>query len=289
MEVRPMHSHAELLDRVTFEGTGVDSLPYDTIREVLAAHTVVRIRGLFARDELRAVLAGITAGFSATRDERHDPRDSDAVRRNFQKLQVGANSGVSSRRTLGRFMRMLYNPIFADDIYGMRAHFITLARFRNLLYKLPVDFAVRGTDDGYWTCSRILQYPRGGGFIVPHRDMYAQVAAAEAGFGYYQPLLLLTEKGLDFSEGGAYVDVGDDRLFYEDGCRAGDVVVYDGRSMHGVSDIDPLEPLDLAHFSGRAVALATLFKLLVPGRDDYARMAEKARDWYGAGREKGDA
>jgi hypothetical protein len=31
------------------------------------------------------------------------------------------------------------------------------------------------------------------------------------------------------------VDVGDDRLFYEDDCRAGDVVVYDGRSMHGLA------------------------------------------------------
>lgn len=282
-----MHTPAELLDRVTFEGDDVESLPYDAIRDAVAAHAMVRVRGLFDRDEIRAALAGIAAGFSAARDERHDPADTDAVRRNFQKLQVGANSGVNSRRTLGRFMRMLYNPIFADDIYGMRSHFVTLARFRNLLYKLPVDFAVHGTDDGYWTCSRLLQYPRGGGFIVPHRDMYAQVATAEAGLGYYQPLLLLTEKGVDFTSGGAYVDVGDDRIFYEDGCRAGDVVVYDGRSIHGVGDIDPLEPLDLVHFSGRAVALATLFKLLVPGKDDYARMAERARDRYGAGREDG--
>jgi hypothetical protein len=116
--------------------------------------------------------------------------------------------------------------------------------------------------------------------------MYSQVATAEAGLGYYQPLLLLTEKGQDFTGGGAYVDVGETRLFYEDGCCAGDVVVYDGRSMHGVSDIDPLEPLDLVRFTGRAVALASLFRLLTPGTEDYARMAGKARDWYGAGREE---
>ena len=194
----------------------------------------------------------------------------------FQKLQVGANSGVDSSRTLGRFMRMLYNPIFAEDIYGMRDAFSTLARFRNHLYGLPVDHAVSGTEDGFWTCSRLLQYPRGGGFIVPHRDMYSQLATTEAGLGYFQPLLFLTEKGRDYREGGAYVDVGEERFHYEEFCRTGDVVVYDGRSVHGVADIDPLMDLDLKRFSGRVVALASLFRLLRPGTDDYALMARKA-------------
>ncbi len=260
-------------------------LPYDDIRRTLADHTLVRVRGLFDRDEVRSVFARLAAGFDASNDRKHDPRDTEAIRRNFQKLQIGANSGVNSHRSLGRFVRILYNPIFADDVYGMRAHFVTLARFRNLLYKLPLDHAVHGTDDGYWTCARILQYPRGGGFIVPHRDMYSQVATAEAGLGYFQPLLLLTEKGSDFHEGGAYVDVGDDRIYYEDFCRAGDVVVYDGRSMHGVSDIDPLEPLDLTALSGRAAALVSLFRVLKPGAEEYAEMSRKARDWFGAGRE----
>jgi hypothetical protein len=280
-----MSSLAERLDRASFEGSDVESLPYDDIRAALAAHTIVRVRGLFDRDDIRATLARMATAFDPANDRRHDPRDTDAVRRNFQKLQVGANSGVNSRRTLGRFMRVFYNPIFADDIYGMRAHFVTMARFRNLLYKLPVDFAVHGTDDGFWTCARVQQYPRGGGFMVPHRDMYSQVATAEAGLGYFQPLLLLTEKGTDFQEGGAYVDIGEDRLFYEDACRSGDVVVYDGRTMHGVGDVDPLEPLDLAHLSGRAAGLVSIFRKLEPGADDYARMSRKASEMYGAGRE----
>lgn len=280
-----MSDMADRMARVSFEGRDVETLPYDDIRRALADHTLVRIRGLFDRDEIRSAFASLAAAFDASNDRKHDPRDTEAIRRNFQKLQIGANSGVNSRRSLGRFVRILYNPIFADDVYGMRAHFVTLARFRNLLYKLPIDHAVHGTDDGFWTCSRILHYPRGGGFIVPHRDMYSQVATAEAGLGYFQPLLLLTEKGSDFHEGGAYVDVGDDRIYYEDFCRAGDVVVYDGRSMHGVSDIDPLEPLDLTGLSGRAAALVSLFRVLKPGAEEYGEMSRKARDWFGAGRD----
>jgi hypothetical protein len=278
-----MDAH-ERLAAVTFHATRVDDLPYDDLRAALAAHTIVLVRGLFDRDTLRATLAGIAARFNAGDDQRHDPRDSDAVRRNFQKLQIGANSGVNTRRTLGRFMRVLYNPIFQPDILGMREHFVTLARFRNLLYGLPVDFAVHGTDDGFWTCARIMQYPRGGGFMVPHRDMYSQVATAGAGFGYFQPLLMLTEKGTDYHDGGAYIDIGEDRIYFEDACRTGDVVVYDGRTMHGVGDVDPMEPLDLQHFTGRAVAAVSLFKLLQPGGDDYARMAGQAREMFGAGK-----
>lgn len=271
------------LDEVTFTGSDVQSLPFDSIRSTLSAHTIVRVRGLFDRDAIRAALARLAAAFDPAADRKHDPRDTDAVRRNFQKLQVGANSGVGSRRTLGRFMRVIYNPIFADDLYGLREHFVRLAQFRNALFNLPTDFAVHGTADGYWTCARIQQYPRGGGFMVPHRDMYSQVATADAGLGYFQPLLLLTEKGVDFHEGGAYVDIGDERLFYEDACHSGDVVVYDGRSMHGVADIDPLEPLDLAHFTGRAVAMATMFRHLTPGAEEYGAMARSAGTQFGDG------
>jgi hypothetical protein len=56
----------------------------------------------------------------------------------------------------------------------------------------------------------------------------------------------------------------------------GDVVVYDGRATHGVSDIDPLEPLDLTAITGRVVAFASLFRHLRPGAEDYGRIAERA-------------
>jgi hypothetical protein len=275
---------AERFKAIFFEATSLSAAPYQELRQTLERHAVVCVRGLFDRAAIRRTYESIVAGFNAEKDRRHDPRDTDAVRRNFQKLQVGANSGVNSRRTLGRFMRMLYNPIFADDIYGMRAHFTTLAKFRNRLYELPEEHAVTGTDDGYWTCSRLLQYPRGGGFMVPHRDMYAQVATREAGLTYFQPLLLLTEKGVDFQEGGAYVEVDDERFYYEDFCQAGDVVVYDGRSVHGVADVDPLSDLDLVRCSGRLVALASLFRHLTGGASEYAEMANKAGAMFGKDR-----
>lgn len=268
---------------VLFHADSLDAVPFEQIRRAISEHSLACIRGLFDPAEIRATLQRMRETFDPGNDRKHDPRDSDAVRRNFQKLQVGANSGVNSRRTLGRFLRAIYNPIFAEDIHGMRRHFTTLARFRNLLSGLPREFAVTETEGGYWTCARLLQYPHGGGFMVPHRDVYSQAATADAGLPYFQPLLLLSEKGRDFSEGGAYVDRGEERFHYEQFCRAGDLVVYDGRSIHGVADIDPMSDLDMRTFCGRVVALVSLYRHLDSGSDDYAQLAKRGVSTIGTG------
>ena len=262
---------------VLFEADTLVSVPFDAVRDTVASHALACVRGLFDPHEVRDALERIHIRFDPANDRKHDPRDCNAVRRNFQKLQIGANSGIDSRRTLGRFMRALYNPIFAADIYGMREHFVKLAHFRNLLYGVPVEFAVHGTEQGYWTCSRILQYPRGGGFMVPHRDFFSQAATIETGMGYFQTMLVLTERSRDFDEGGAYVDRGEQRFQYEPFCRTGDVIVYDGNSIHGVADIDPMQDLDLRSFSGRAVAVVSLFRHL-DGTDDYAALSARAAE-----------
>jgi hypothetical protein len=277
--VSPLERFSELL----FHAESLDAVPFERVRHAVSTHSLACVRGLFDPQEMRAILRRMRDNFDVGNDRKHDPRDSEAVRRNFQKLQIGANSGIDSLRTLGRFVRALYNPIFADDIHGMRAHFRTMARFRNLLANVPADFAVEGTEKGYWTCARLLQYPRGGGFMVPHRDVYAQTATVESGLEFFQPLLLLSEKPQDFSEGGAYVDRGDERFQYEQFCQAGDLVIYDGRSVHGVADIDPMADLDMSTFSGRVVALVSLYRHLDASKDDYAQLAKRGVTLVGTG------
>jgi hypothetical protein len=250
------------------------------VRAAVAGHGIARVKGLFDRAELSDVLRSIAANFDASCDRKHDPRDSDAVQRNFQKLQVGANSGIGTTRTLGRFMRTLFNPIFADDIYGMREHFVRLARFRNRLCELPEAHAVYGSEDGFFTCARLHQYPRGGGFMVPHRDVFARIAVEEKGTPYYQCFVLLSEKGEHYHEGGAYINTPQGRLEYEADCKVGDVIVYDGKTVHGVADIDPLEALDLAHFGGRVAAFASLFCCLDASRAGYAELSRRATETY---------
>lgn len=265
-----------LLEAVTFTARDLNAVPFDDVRNAVRAHSIARVRGLFDRAELRASLQTIAANFDAARDRKHDPNDSAAVRRNYQKLQIGANSGIGSERTLGRFMRSLFNPIWDDDIYGMRRHFVRLAQFRNRLSRLPAEHAVHGTDHGFFTCARLHQYPRGGGFMVPHRDLFARVAVEEEGMPYFQCFVLLSEKGEHFREGGAYIFSPQGRLDYEADCHAGDLIIYDGSTVHGVADIDPQEPLELLRFGGRVAAFASLFRCLGGSEDDYAALSRRA-------------
>ena len=104
--------------------------------------------------------------------------------------------------------------------------------------------------------------------------------------GYYQPMLLMSDPGEDFTEGGAYVDRGGQRFHYERFCRAGDLIAYNGNSIHGVADIDPMLDLDLTHFSGRVVALVSLFRHLDGTVDDYARMSRRGVEGIGLGEAK---
>jgi hypothetical protein len=179
------------LGRVTFEVASLDRIPLAEVRRALREHSIARIVGLFNRADIRAKLAAIAATFDSRNDRRHDPRDSEAVRRNYQKLQIGARSGIDTRRTLGRFLRVLYNPIFEEDVHGLRSAFVTLARLRNGLFELPRDHAVHGIDGDLFTCARLHQYPRGGGFMVPHRDHFSQIVSVEENLRYYQPFLIV--------------------------------------------------------------------------------------------------
>lgn len=265
------------LAAATLHADDVTQVDVSAVRAALASHAVARIRGLFDPVEVRRLRDGIAAGFAAANDRKHDPRDTEAVRTNFQKIVVGGITGTDQHRSLARFLRMLFNPIFAEDVYGMRATFVRLARLRNRLFGLADDFAVYGTDDGYWTAARVHQYPRGGGFMVPHRDLYSRTVVDESGARYAQVFLVMSRKGEDFHEGGAFVEVGGSRLYYEDDCALGDVMIYDGTTVHGVGDVDPMAPLDLVNFTGRIVAFASLYRHLTPGADEYVALAQRAK------------
>lgn len=266
----------DLIESVTHVASSLDDLDYERIREDVRRTSLARVRGLLDRQAIRECLARVQEGFDRSKDRKHDPQDTEAVRTNFQKLQIGAKSGADTRRTLGRFLRILYNPIFADDIYGLREAFAITARFRNRLYGLPEDFAVEGTDNGFFTCARIHQYPQGGGFMVPHRDIFSRLVTEKSELGYFQIFFLLTEKGSDYTEGGGYVEIDERRVLFEDYTLTGDIVIYDGRTMHGVADVDPLLPLDLDHFSGRSAGFVSLFRHLAADGNSYAKLSREA-------------
>ena len=124
-----------------------------------------------------------------------------------------------------------------------------------------LDFALDKIEpNGLWTAARFHQYPKGGGFFRRHTDYVVKDVADEKSTRFYQVVLTMSRKGVHFKQGGAFVDVDGRRLCLDDVAEMGDIVVYDGRTVHGVEDIDPKEPLDLDTINGRIAGFATLFK-----------------------------
>lgn len=114
--------------------------------------------------------------------------------------------------------------------------------------------------------------------MAQHKDSRAHQNAVDLGMNrFIQVILIMSQKGKDFQTGGAYLLKDKQRIFFEDKCIPGDVVMYDGRIEHGVEEIDTLEPLDLSSPAGRYVAMAPLFKDL-KSFDELLEVGRRARD-----------
>jgi len=179
------------------------------------------------------------------------------VRTNSSKWSIGASS--NSQEGIARFMLTIYNPLTCADIFRMHTHFRKLIKVRDILAMREDTFFDDRLPPRLFNATRIQIYPRGGGFMTAHRDMRAAENLKGLSGSYIQLVLLLTEKNRDYSSGGAYIHRNNELVDTEIDSLTGDVLAYDGKSMHGVDDIDPNSLFRASDLSGRAVALATIY------------------------------
>ena len=243
-----------------FEVSAARDVPLDAFHAAMERRTFACIRGVVGEAETRAALTRIEQGFDRSLDHPATGQKADAVRSNFQKINLGGESRTASHDD-ARFFRAFYNPFWAEDKWGLRSALQRLAQVRNLLAGLPLDFALHDIEpNGLWTAARFHQYPAGGGFFRRHTDYVVKDVADEKSTRFFQVVLTMSRKGEHYQEGGAFVDVDGKRYCLDDCALPGDIVVYDGRTVHGVEDIDPRTPLDLDTVNGRLAGFATLFK-----------------------------
>ena len=247
----------------------LDELNVDLINSHVDRSAFAAVRGLFSKEHMAAVYQRVRAGFDASRDRASIGERPLEVMKNFQKISIGGAGNHWDYRP--RFMRVIYNPLWEPDIYGMHQTFRVLARMRNKLQGNALDYAVDKVEEGFWTAARIQHYPAGGGNISRHRDAVISTVTGDAGVRRFQQmLLLLTSKGEHYQEGGAFMDVDGEIIDLEDEFKAGDVVIYDGTTMHGVHDIDPGRVPTLQTLDGRMVALVSLYKDMSADAKSYA-------------------
>lgn len=249
------------MDEVIIKVGALQALDLNRIHDVTRIHGYAILRGLVSPGEIERSKMLLREWFDPDRDRSSRGESPDELKSDFyQKFLLGATHPSGTHRP--RCHRTIYLSLNFSERFALRAIFITLARVRNLISGLPIDFAIFDDSEGFWTPARIHHYPTGGGFLVEHRDNFTPLVQISGGIpSYSQPIVVMSQRGTDFADGGGFVvDRQGARVYYEAFCELGDIILYSGDTIHGVEDVDPHRVFNQKSFDGRLSGLVTLYK-----------------------------
>jgi hypothetical protein len=173
----------------------------------------------------------------------------------WRKYTIGSKNGVGEA-----YAQLLQTTYFGPGprYPSLSALFGVIIAVRNRLMQVAADFGTNPAGDGFWNACRVHHYPRGGGFMMMHRDTYFPVQLGDLPF--FQVMAPLSTKGEDFSHGGGVLVTRQaERLNTDDVAGTGCIVVFDGKIEHGVEDVDPQEIMNFDDVQGRLAAFANLY------------------------------
>lgn len=231
----------------------------EILRLVQENHFVI-IRGLVSREEVRNKLQEIWDYSVSAKHLGTSGVPQSAIRTFSSKWSVGGESPIQAN--IARFMLTIYSPLNSSQGFEIDSWFNRLIEVRDLCAGRPKPLYDSELEPPFFNGTRLQIYPSGGGFMSSHTDSTAVNTFSAATDGLFlQPLLLITEQGLDYKTGGAfYEDESGTKIFIEAETKSGDIIVYDESIKHGVGDVDSDLPLDLSSKRGRIVALSTIHK-----------------------------
>jgi hypothetical protein len=155
----------------------------------------------------------------------------------------------------GCFHQFVFFP-WNQDLFDFFRMFAPVYHLKNLLSGLKAEsFLGVEPEDGCTARLAFQFYPRGDGGLHLHQDPvdYHQLTV---------PIMIMSQKGRDFQQGGAFVEQQDGtRINLDEICELGDVVYFNARCRHGVELIDPDAELDWLSFQGRWMLLFAVNRL----------------------------
>jgi len=231
------------------------------IRESVAATGIARLENNSFRQLGRDARKEYLAAFSQFKlhAPTHKFKAEDLRTSPWRKLAIGSTNGLGES-----YAQLLQTTYFAES--DSRCPSLTklwrlLRVLRNELADLEPSFGSNGARDGFWNACRIHHYPIGGGFMVEHRDTHFPSVLSTHRLPFLQVMMLLSNRGVDFSTGGGYVIGRDERFIdLESESAIGTIIIFDGSVRHGVKDIDRHEVLNVDSSRGRIAAFNNLYQ-----------------------------
>jgi hypothetical protein len=227
------------------------------IKESVSESGAAIIRGLIDPQPLRNAVPQIYDHLRTQEIKGTTAGDRATVRRNSAKWSVGANTGAQIGNA--RLMITIYNPLRDKDIFGCQSAFRQMIEVRDAIRNDSISTKDENLSAGAFNACRFQIYPEGGGFMLGHTDYVAEEIALSQRVPLLQLLLFITQRSIDFQNGGAYLIHDGRTIDIESYAETGDIAIYDGNSFHGVADIDPHLALNSTDPRGRIVGLVTIY------------------------------
>ncbi len=180
----------------------------------------------------------------------------------WRKLAIGSNNGLGEP-----YAQNLQSTYFDanDNTYpALGSLFNQMILIRNKLMGVYPMFGSDPENHGFWNACRVHHYPRGGGFMATHRDThFPQIIAAQISKPFYQVCVLLSRKNTDFISGGGVIyNSNKERIDLEAEGGFGSLILFDGRTFHGVEDVDLDQVIDFSRTDGRLAAFVNLYSVI---------------------------
>lgn len=176
---------------------------------------------------------------------------------NYKKIEYGAlnfhriNNDDERAYVKGVFQQFVFYP-WNQDYFNFFQKFKDAYAFKNHLSKVDHDF---GFKDYEKCCARLAFqfYPGGIGYLAKHKDPvdFHQIVV---------PILVMSEFGKDYEEGGLYIEKDNKKIYIDNLCKPGDIVYFRADITHGVDVIDPSIEDDWLSYNGRWMGLLAMNK-----------------------------
>jgi len=235
----------------------IENIDFKLLRKIVAKSSFVCLRGLVSSKDVK-ISKSLLRNWFNHKNDYYGIVEPEIVKKNNSKLMIGGHI-YNQKFYNPRFMRIIYNPFMDRDIFKCHSIFRIASVIRNNLLKQNSNFAINSISD-IWTACRFHQYPRGGGFLNAHKDKLAPAIINKFGdLPYYQVFINMSSIPDDYTTGGGFIVYADKILLYDKFCELGDIIIYNGNTIHGVLDIDSGEKIDLENINGRLAGFVTLY------------------------------
>ena len=181
----------------------------------------------------------------------------------WRKLAIGSRIGLGD--PYAQNLQSSYFSANDASFPNLGRLFKVMLSVRDRLMRITKpNFGEDAETDRFWNACRIHHYPRGGGFMATHRDThFPHLIKEQLDKPFYQVSVLLSRKGEDFVSGGGIVQNRQgNTIDLEKAGGFGTMVIFDGRTPHGVDDVDLDQVIDFASPSGRLAAFVNLYAVL---------------------------